>query len=208
MAEPTKNPIECLNEEKLKDKMEKTTDITEQPKYETKTVLKNKAPSKNNAKKSTEIKVQSKDKTKKNPEIKIQPVKIVKETTDGECIKNRISRNVALNRSFNSNSKLELLRYKIKITNKIVVFSITFLNFRQEKFGTMTKENGELPKPKKLVEPSSDNTDGTSVVNGGSIKDRLVALKKSGQMDWQKRLLKIKPEEHEVSNNSINVRLL
>lgn len=72
----------------------------------------------------------------------------------------------------------------------------------------MTKENGELPKPKKLVEPSSDNTDGTSVVNGGSIKDRLVALKKSGQMDWQKRLLKIKPEDHEVSNNSINVSLL
>jgi len=72
----------------------------------------------------------------------------------------------------------------------------------------LTKENGELSKPKKLVEPSSDNTDGTSVVNGGSIKDRLVALKKSGQMDWQKRLLKIKPEDHEVSNNSINVRLL
>ncbi|XP_060877352.1 supervillin isoform X3 [Metopolophium dirhodum] len=183
MAESTKNPIECLNKEQLKDETNKIADIIVQPKDETKTVLKNKVPSKN-PKKSTEIKVQSKAKTKKNPEIKVQPVKMAKESADSERIKNRISRNVAINRSFNSNSKLELLR--------------------QEKFGTMTKENEELPKPKKLVEPSSDNTDGTSVVNGGSIRDRLVALKKSGQMDWQKRLLKIKPEDHEVSNNSIN----
>ncbi|XP_026814531.1 supervillin isoform X1 [Rhopalosiphum maidis] len=185
MAESTKNQVECLKEQSKDWKNDKTSDIMIQPKDETKTILKNKVPSKNTQKKSTEVKIQPKDKTKKNPEIKVQPVKTVKESTDSERTKNRISRNVAINRSFNNNSKLELLR--------------------QEKFGTMTKENEELPKPKKLIEPSSDNTDGTSVVNGGSIKDRLVALKKSGQMDWQKRLLKIKPEDHEVSNNSINV---
>lgn len=122
MAESTKNPIECLNKEKSKDKMNKTTDIIVQPKDEKKTVLKNKVSSKINPKKNTEIKVQSKDKTKKNPEIKVQSVKMVKESADGEYIKNRISRNVAINRSFNSNSKLELLRYKIKNTNKIGVF--------------------------------------------------------------------------------------
>lgn len=83
-----------------------------------------------------------------------------------------------------------------------------FYNFRQQKFGAKSKENEEFSKLKKVVEPSSDNTDGTSIVNGGSIKDRLVALKKSGQMDWQKRILKTKPEDHEVSNNSINVILI
>lgn len=77
--------------------------------------------------------------------------------------------------------------------------------FRQHKFGVKSKENDEFSKSKKLVESSSDNTDGTSIINGGSIKDRLVALKKSGQTDWQKRISKTKPEDHEVSNNSINV---
>lgn len=79
------------------------------------------------------------------------------------------------------------------------------INFRQQKFGIKSKENEEFSKPKKHIELSIDNTDGTSIINGGSIKDRLVALKKSGQTDWQKRILKIKPEDHEVSNNSINV---
>lgn len=81
-------------------------------------------------------------------------------------------------------------------------------NFRQQKFGVKSKENDEFSKSKKHIESSSDNTDGTSVINGGSIKDRLVALKKSGQTDWQKRILKIKPEDHEVSNNSINVSII
>lgn len=115
MAESTKNPIECFNEEQSKDEMYKTANVIVQPKDETKIFLKNKVPLKN-LKKSTEIKVQSKDKTKKIPEIKVQPVKIAKESADNERIKNRISRNVAINRSFNSNSKLVLLRYKIKYT--------------------------------------------------------------------------------------------
>lgn len=122
MAESTKNPIESLNNEQSKDKTNKTTDIIVQPKDETKAVLKNKVSSKNNPKKSSEIKVQSKDKTKKNPEIKVQSAKMVKESADSENIKNRISRNVAINRSFNSNSKLELLRYKNKYTNKKLCF--------------------------------------------------------------------------------------
>jgi len=127
MAESTKNPIECLNNDQSKDKTNKTTDIVVQPKDETKTVLKNKVSSKSNPKKSTEIKVHSKDKTKKNPEIKVQSAKIVKESTDNEYIKNRISRNVAINRSFNSNSKLELLRYKIRYTNKFVYFFFKYI---------------------------------------------------------------------------------
>jgi len=126
MAETTKNLIECLNKEQSKDETNETADIIVQPKDETETVLKKKVPSKN-PKKSTEIKVQSKDKTKKNPEIKVQSVKMAKESADNERVKNRISRNVAINRSFNSNSKLELLRYKIRYTNKIVVFQIHFL---------------------------------------------------------------------------------
>jgi len=107
MAESTKNPIECLNKEQSKDETNKIADIIVQPKDETKTVLKNKVPSKN---------------PKKSTEIKVQPVKMAKESADSERIKNRISRNVAINRSFNSNSKLELLRYKIRYTNKIVIF--------------------------------------------------------------------------------------
>jgi len=107
MAESTKIQIECLKEQSKDDK---TSDIMIQPKDETKTILKNKAPSKNTLKKSTDVKIQSKDKTKKNPEIKVQSVKTVKESTDSERTKNRISRNVAINRSFNNNSKLELLR--------------------------------------------------------------------------------------------------
>jgi len=47
---------------------------------------------------------------KKIPEIKVQRVKSLKEPNDSERIKSHISRNVAINRSFNSNSKLELLR--------------------------------------------------------------------------------------------------
>lgn len=61
-------------------------------------------------KKSPESNHQPKDEKSKIPEIKIQPVKSLKEPNDNERIKSRISRNVAINRSFNSNSKLELLR--------------------------------------------------------------------------------------------------
>lgn len=109
MAESTKNHVECLKEQSKDEKDGQTSDMVH-PKDDTKTVLKNKVSSKNSLKKSTEIKIQSKDKTKKNPEIKVQPVKMVKESADSERTKNRISRNVAINRSFNSNSKLELLR--------------------------------------------------------------------------------------------------
>lgn len=56
--------------------------------------------------------VRHKDEKKKIPEIIVdEPVKSLKEPNDIERIKSRISRNVAINRSFNSNSKLELLRY-------------------------------------------------------------------------------------------------
>lgn len=95
--------------------------------------------------------------------------------------------------------------------NKVFVihFQVSiFFYFRQHKFGVKSKENEEILESKKYVELSNDNTDGTSITNGGSIKDRLVALKKSGQMDWQKRIAKIKPEDHELSNNSINVNLI
>lgn len=59
---------------------------------------------------SPKINVNLNDEEKKIPEIKVQPVKSLKEPNDIERIKSRISRNVAINRSFNSHSKLELLR--------------------------------------------------------------------------------------------------
>lgn len=51
-----------------------------------------------------------KDDTKK--EVKVQSSKLLKEQADIERVKNHfsLSRNVALNRSFNTNSKLELLK--------------------------------------------------------------------------------------------------
>ncbi|VVC37081.1 ADF-H/Gelsolin-like domain,Villin/Gelsolin,Villin headpiece,Gelsolin-like [Cinara cedri] len=182
MDEPTKNLSERLKE---------------QPQYDKKKLLNIEIHSKNEKKKTSGIKVQSideinkisekkiqlKEEMKKNPDIKVTPIKSL--SNESERTKNRISRNVAINRSFNTNSKLELLR--------------------QQKFGNKSKENDEFSKPKKPIESSNDSTDGTSVVNGGSIKDRLVALKKSGQTDWQKRISKIKPEDHEVSNNPINM---
>ncbi|XP_025422074.1 supervillin isoform X2 [Sipha flava] len=195
MADPIKKVTESLKEQTLDKINDETTVFKIQPKkiIEMKVQSKNdkkktseiRIQSRDNVKKSSDMKVPSKDETKKNPEIKVQRVKSLKEpAVDNERAKNRISRNVALNRSFNTNSKLELLK--------------------QQKFDAKSKENEEFSKPKKHIEPSNDNTDGTSFVNGGSIKDRLVALKKSGQMDWQKRISKIKPEDHEVSNNSIN----
>lgn len=98
MAESTKNSFECLKEQS-KDETNIIPDTVVEQKQVSKTLQKNRVPSKN-------IKVLPKDKTK-IPEIKVQPIKM---STDSECTKNRISRNVAINRSFNSNSKLELLR--------------------------------------------------------------------------------------------------
>lgn len=59
---------------------------------------------------SPKINFKLNDEEKKIPEIKVQRVKSLKEPNDSERIKSHISRNVAINRSFNSNSKLELLR--------------------------------------------------------------------------------------------------
>lgn len=99
MAEQTKIPTACLKEQ-LKCEKKKVPEIKIQPKDE--------------RKKISEVKAQTKDEKKKTPEIKIQTVKSSKEPADIERTKNRISRNVAINRSFNSNSKLELLRYESK----------------------------------------------------------------------------------------------
>lgn len=92
MADPTKKPTERLKDQP-KDEIRKPAEI-KQLKDEMK---------KNH-------KVQSKVETKKIPEIKVQSTKLSKESNDIEQTKTRISRNVAINRSFNSNSKLELLR--------------------------------------------------------------------------------------------------
>lgn len=90
------------------DQVEKKIDLVnvmEKPTEHVKTQPKEKK------KKYSEINVQTKDEKVKVPDIKVQPVKSLKEpTADIERLKNRISRNVAINRSFNSNSKLELLR--------------------------------------------------------------------------------------------------
>lgn len=92
MAEPTKKLTERLKDQ-LKDETKKPSD-TKQPKEETKKISK----------------IQPKVENRKIPEIKVQPTKpSSKESNDIEH-KTRISRNVAINRSFNSNSKLELLR--------------------------------------------------------------------------------------------------
>lgn len=92
MAEQTKKQTERLKDQ-LKDETKKPSEI-KQPKEETKKMSK----------------VQSKVDGRKIPEIKVQPTKSSsKESNDLEH-KMRISRNVAINRSFNSNSKLELLR--------------------------------------------------------------------------------------------------
>lgn len=62
-------------------------------------------------KKLTERLKESKDEMKKTPDIKVQNVKSLKEPIDSaERLKSRISRNVAINRSFNTNMKLELLK--------------------------------------------------------------------------------------------------
>lgn len=91
MAEPTKKQTERLKDQ-LKDEMKKPD--FKQPKEETKKISK----------------VLPKVENRKIPEIKVQLTKTSpKESNDIEH-KTRISRNVAINRSFNSNSKLELLR--------------------------------------------------------------------------------------------------
>lgn len=105
MAEQTKKPTERLKDQP-KDETKKTLEI-KQLKDETK-----KNPQIKQSKEETKktSKVQSKVENRKIPEIKVQPTKSSsKESYDVEH-KTRISRNVALNRSFNSNSKLELLR--------------------------------------------------------------------------------------------------
>lgn len=56
----------------------------------------------------SEKRIQSKNEMKKTPEIKVTPIKSL--SAEAERTKSRISRNVAINRSFNTNSKLELLK--------------------------------------------------------------------------------------------------
>lgn len=111
MTETTKNLTERLKEEQSVDETIITTKMKSKSNGETRNKPENKVLSKNEINKSSEIKVKLKDGLKKVPEIKVQPVK---ESADIEHTKSRISRNVAINRSFNTNSKLELLRY-IKI---------------------------------------------------------------------------------------------
>lgn len=111
MTETTKNLTERLKEEQSVDETIITTKMKSKSNGETRNKPENKVLSKNEINKSSEIKVKLKDGLKKVPEIKVQPVK---ESADSEHTKSRISRNVAINRSFNTNSKLELLRY-IKI---------------------------------------------------------------------------------------------
>lgn len=106
MADPIKKVTERLKE-KTVNEIKETSGLKVQPKK----VIEMKVQPKDDKKKTSEIKVPSKDETKKNPEIKVQRVRSVKEpATDNERTKNRISRNVAINRSFNTNSKLELLK--------------------------------------------------------------------------------------------------
>lgn len=121
MEDPIKKVTERLKEQTLN----KINDETKVPKIQPKKIIGMKVQSKDDKKKTSEIrinsrddvkessdmKVPSKDESKKNPEIKVQRVKSLKEpAVDNERTKNRISRNVALNRSFNTNSKLELLK--------------------------------------------------------------------------------------------------
>lgn len=111
-------PMKKINTKKLSER------VKEQSKDEGKNPQEIKIKSKQPTIKSPEIKIQPKDETDNNQEIKIQPtnnkkkipenhiqpIKSLKEPADIERLKNSISRNVALNRSFNTNSKLELLR--------------------------------------------------------------------------------------------------
>lgn len=107
MTEPIKKLTEHF---KVQPKDEILIEKKTKSNCETKNKIEIKNLSKNEKNKSPEIKVKLKDETKKIPEIKVQSIKSLKVPSDNERTKNRISRNVALNRSFNSNSKLELLR--------------------------------------------------------------------------------------------------
>lgn len=110
MAEPTKKSLERLKEQP-KDDTKKTQESKVQLNKCSNEMKKSpeiKVHSKIELKKTFVKKIQPKDETKKTPEIKVQLVKSVKEPADST--KTRISRNVAINRSFNANSKLELLR--------------------------------------------------------------------------------------------------
>lgn len=106
MTETPKKLTERLKEQS-EDETIIDTKIKSKLKGETRNKSENKVLSKNEINKSSEIKVKLKDGMKKIPDIKVQSVK---EPSDSELSKTRISRNVAINRSFNTNSKLELLR--------------------------------------------------------------------------------------------------
>lgn len=108
LKEQTPNEIKETAQLKVQPK---NIEMKVQPKDDKKKTSVIKIHSREDVKKSFALKVPSKDEVKKNPEIKVQRVKSLKEpVVDYERIKNRISRNVALNRSFNTNSKLELLK--------------------------------------------------------------------------------------------------
>lgn len=109
MAESTKQTSERLRVQS-KDEMKKKSDIVIRPEEVTRKTSDIKTKPKDETKKPSDIKIKPKDETRKIPEVKLQPVKSLKELNDSERTKNFISRNVAINRSFNSNSKLELLR--------------------------------------------------------------------------------------------------
>lgn len=109
MEESTKKTSEHLKEQS-KDEMKKSSEVKAQRKHDIKKPSEIKIKPKEETKKSSDTKFKSKDEMKKIPEIKVQTVKSLNEPCNSERSKNFISRNVTLNRSFNSNSKLELLR--------------------------------------------------------------------------------------------------
>jgi len=109
MEEPTRKTSERLKDQS-KDEMKISSEVKIHRKHDIKKPSEIKIKPKGEMKKSSDTKSKLKDEMNKIPEIKVQPVKSLKEPNNSERTKNFISRNVAINRSFNSNSKLELLR--------------------------------------------------------------------------------------------------